>query len=1157
MPQYGDLYGATRYNYPAYPTYSRYSHLYKPHLTTISEISLPYRRLNAPKLYLPSTRPQRPIKVIDTADIDVSSGRYKKFERRSKPQEARPSERVSRDRGTVRLRTLHPDRLRQQISGKTLGQLLKEKFLIRSRSKEKAFARSASFRDICDAITSEGVEAELNPGQPEAVRRRQSRGDLLDDIRRASRELSPEDLRVLNSILAAEGSDSGDSSDDEFTLYRVEREPRGVVEAEASKCAAECSAQTEQYPSRYPDGSLLIESLEGSESVAVDERIEAGDCVGERIGEEGKVVNKSIENVKSFQEVKAVCKPIEEVKASSKQIEEVKTAGKQIEEVKASGKQIEEVKATSKQIEEVKASGKQFVEVKASAKPIEEVKAVGKQTEEVKAAGKQFVEVKDSGKQIEKVKSVDIPIKEVKAVGKQIENIKTSGKQFEEVKTIGRQFVTSEASESKQIEERINRIHPTVQLTEEKPIEQAKKLVGNKTIKPSKEEESKPEEIPTVLADDNKATNQIVDETEAPKDISNVEIEEIKFKFKPKITSTSSIEEPPSPKRTLVAVVDEVEVQTPPKDKEKKLKLNVCVSIELAKKEPKPKRVDQGVFAPPAARRPLLHRLLAGRPPAHQHQQLRELQKTKKKKKKRSPKVTSKRSLLQKPMKDDPDLSVFVPPEEPPAEAPAQAEPAFVPLQSNRLSQWMHPWSKPEQYDECPVEIYARPKVIKGRHYPRGRKNRHQQQQQQPQGPADSDDATTTTTEEEDDEEEDEEEATSVSLKSNDSGFGSTIPEKLNAQPENRVGQVCDRDELDVEDFLTDLRKCGKIIPPATTIPRFKKYCAEDFEFRKVLGKGSFGKVMLAKLKDTEYYYAVKCLKKDEIIEDNDIECTLIERKVLALGTKHPFLCHLLCTFQTESHLFFVMEYLNGGDLMFHITTTGYFSEDYARFYSAEVISGLQFLHSKGIIYRDLKLDNVMLDFDGHVRLADFGMCKLQIFLDRMAESFCGTPDYMAPEIIKGLHYNQSVDWWSFGVLLYEMLSGQSPFSGCDEDELFWSICNEKPVFPKHFSTNAVEILKLLLEKDQSKRLGNRFCEHGSIRDHAFFKNIDWSDLEARRIEPPFKPHLVHPLDTQYFDAHFTKETVKLTTGEEPAQERIDQTQFRGFSYTNPNACDR
>ncbi|XP_045512205.1 uncharacterized protein LOC123706801 isoform X1 [Pieris brassicae] len=352
-------------------------------------------------------------------------------------------------------------------------------------------------------------------------------------------------------------------------------------------------------------------------------------------------------------------------------------------------------------------------------------------------------------------------------------------------------------------------------------------------------------------------------------------------------------------------------------------------------------------------------------------------------------------------------------------------------------------------------------------------------------------------------------------------------------------------------------KKTGKFTPPARSIPRFRKYTIDDFHFIKVLGKGSFGKVMLAELRDTEYYYAVKCLKKDVVLEDDDVECTLIERKVLALGTNHPYLCHLFATFQTDSHLFFVMEYLNGGDLMFHIQQSGRFPEPRARFYGAEIISGLKFLHKRGIVYRDLKLDNILLDFEGHVRIADFGMCKLQIYLDKTADTFCGTPDYMAPEIIKGLKYNQTVDWWSFGVLLYEMLIGQSPFSGCDEDELFWSICNELPSFPRFLSADGLDILTRLLDKDARSRLGGPECEHGDVRDHPFFREVPWDRLERRDLPAPFKPRVRHPLDTQYFDRAFTCERPRLTAVEPHVLRSMDQGPFRGFSYTNPNASDR
>ncbi|XP_050452742.1 probable serine/threonine-protein kinase DDB_G0282963 isoform X1 [Cataglyphis hispanica] len=413
------------------------------------------------------------------------------------------------------------------------------------------------------------------------------------------------------------------------------------------------------------------------------------------------------------------------------------------------------------------------------------------------------------------------------------------------------------------------------------------------------------------------------------------------------------------------------------------------------------------------------------------------------------------------------------------------------------------------------------------------------------------------------------------STRSNDSGFDGS-PRILNCDMachkkcEKLTGNLCGLNQKLVAEALQALKRApsqssdnqrnsdssdrfssGRITPPATNLPRFKKYAVTDFNFLKVLGKGSFGKVLLAELCGTECLYAVKCLKKDVVLEDDDVECTLIERKVLTLATRHPYLCHLFCTFQTDSHLFFVMEYLNGGDLMFHIQKSGRFPESRARFYAAEIWSGLNFLHKKGIVYRDLKLDNVLLDFEGHIRIADFGMCKLQIFLDRTADTFCGTPDYMAPEIIKGLKYNHAVDWWSYGVLLYEMLTGQSPFSGCDEDELFWSICNERPFIPRYLSQEATDILVCLLEKDAGKRPPGH-----EIAMHAFFQHLPWDRLERRQLEPPFKPALDHTLDTKYFDTAFTTERPRLTPVPEQILTSMDQDVFRGFSYTNPNATD-
>uniref|UniRef100_A0A674CYZ8 Protein kinase C n=1 Tax=Salmo trutta TaxID=8032 RepID=A0A674CYZ8_SALTR len=329
------------------------------------------------------------------------------------------------------------------------------------------------------------------------------------------------------------------------------------------------------------------------------------------------------------------------------------------------------------------------------------------------------------------------------------------------------------------------------------------------------------------------------------------------------------------------------------------------------------------------------------------------------------------------------------------------------------------------------------------------------------------------------------------------------------------------------------------------------KRTLKDFSFIKVLGKGSFGKVMLAELKGSEEVFAVKVLKKDVIQQDDDVDCTLTEKRILALARTHPYLCQLYCCFQTRDRLFFVMEYVNGGDLMFQIQRSRKFDEARSRFYAAEVTSALMFLHRNGVIYRDLKLDNILLDAEGHCKLADFGMCKEGIINGVTTTTFCGTPDYIAPEILQELEYGPSVDWWALGVLMYEMLAGQPPFEADNEDDLFESILHDDVLYPVWLSKEAVSILRAFMTKAPAQRLGcvlSQGCDE-AIKKHSFFKDIDWTLLEQRRLKPPFKPRIKTKRDVNNFDQDFTREDPVLTPTDEAVIRQINQEDFKGFSF--------
>ncbi|XP_017791484.1 PREDICTED: serine/threonine-protein kinase N isoform X2 [Habropoda laboriosa] len=325
----------------------------------------------------------------------------------------------------------------------------------------------------------------------------------------------------------------------------------------------------------------------------------------------------------------------------------------------------------------------------------------------------------------------------------------------------------------------------------------------------------------------------------------------------------------------------------------------------------------------------------------------------------------------------------------------------------------------------------------------------------------------------------------------------------------------------------------------------------DNFRLLSVLGRGHFGKVILSQYRNTGEYFAIKALKKGDIIARDEVESLLSEKRIfeVANATRHPFLVNLFACFQTEAHVCFVMEYAAGGDLMMHIHAD-VFGEPRAVFYSACVVLGLQYLHESRIIYRDLKLDNLLLDTEGYVKIADFGLCKEGMGYGDRTGTFCGTPEFLAPEVLTETSYTRAVDWWGLGVLIFEMLVGESPFPGDDEEEVFDSIVNDEVRYPRFLSLEAIAIMRRLLRKNPDRRLGSSERDAEDVKKQAFFRQIAWDDLLLRRVKPPFVPVIHSVEDVSNFDEEFTSEKPQLTPPKDPRPlSDLEQSLFKDFTY--------
>ena len=314
-----------------------------------------------------------------------------------------------------------------------------------------------------------------------------------------------------------------------------------------------------------------------------------------------------------------------------------------------------------------------------------------------------------------------------------------------------------------------------------------------------------------------------------------------------------------------------------------------------------------------------------------------------------------------------------------------------------------------------------------------------------------------------------------------------------------------------------------KLIDDSSLSPQ-ESLSKDDFQPLKLIGKGSFGKVILVKYINNNKIYAMKILKKEEIIKRNQITHTKTERFLLE-KLDHPFIAKLKFAFQDSKHLYIITEFLQGGELYFHLKSRNNFKESTTKFYMAQIFLAIDYMHKNGYIYRDLKPENVLLDKKGYIKLTDFGLSKMVLNEDNLNNSrntICGTLEYMAPEIIKGIPYGLSADWFSFGVVLYEMLTGHFPFelkSRNLEDRNF----DEKDIeYPPKMSSEAKDLISKLLKIEPDKRLG--YNSNEEIKNSDFFKDIDFEKLLKKEYKPPLKLKLNGELDLKYFDINLTED---------------------------------
>jgi serine/threonine protein kinase len=365
-----------------------------------------------------------------------------------------------------------------------------------------------------------------------------------------------------------------------------------------------------------------------------------------------------------------------------------------------------------------------------------------------------------------------------------------------------------------------------------------------------------------------------------------------------------------------------------------------------------------------------------------------------------------------------------------------------------------------------------------------------------------------------------------------------------------RTYYICPPTPDDAHEWISTLDSVRRGRP--ATVPKPSRGVGiNNFNFIATIGRGTYGVVQLVRHTGNGQLYAMKVMSKQMLADYAQIDQTLRERRVL-LQTVHPFLVGAHYAFQTDTKVFLVLDYVPGGELFARLRQEIRFSEARTQLYAAEILLGLGHLHSLGFVYRDLKPENILVDEDGHIKLTDFGLVKGNLCNEKATTStFCGTPGYIAPEVLLRKPYTRSVDWWSFGILVYEMLVGLPPFWNSNSEIMLRSVLSDQVRFPAGISGEARDLIQKLLVRDGHTRLGAGQEDFEEIKQHRFFAGLCWSAVIAKQMETEWRPDLKNPTDTSHFDPEFVQGIPAGAAEEAVVVSPQTQRAFLGFSYVN------